>query len=374
VRISLVVVALATIGRQEAAPRRPAGVAIPVKASLETISGVRPLRDGRLLLSDAKRAAVYLVDPKTGVAQQIGSAGGQSTQYAQPGGFYSGLADTIYLLDRGQARFLVISPSGSIVESRSIKRRGVSGSSSADQDFQQVDLHGLAYFIDQGHRFAALTGAVAKDSAALVRFDPSSQHYDTIATLRESEKKVTQVDEHTQFTRAIHGSPRDGWGITADGSVAVVRATPYRIDWYSPSGALTRGPVTQIEAIAYTDAEKAEISARNAKSAGSVGVSGMGASVSSASLGDLFAPTKAPFEADGVTVSSDGRVWVPRSQRATVTTVLYDVFNRRGERVDRIELPPRSRVVGFGANSVFVVERDEAGTPSLHRYSLQDQR
>ncbi len=369
-KISLAVVAFATIGRQEPAPRRPAGIAIPVKTSLETISGVRPLRDGRLLLSDAKHAAVYLVDPKTGLARQLGSAGGQSTQYAQPGGFYSGLADTIYLLDRAQARFLVVAPNGSIVESRSIKRRGVSGSSSADQDFQQIDVRGLAYFIDQGHRFAAITGAVAKDSAALLRFDASSQHYDTIATLRQSEKKVTQVDEHTQFTRAIHGSPRDGWGIAADGSVAVVRAAPYRVDWYSSSGALTRGPVIQIEPIPYTEAEKAEISARNAKSSGSVGVSSMGASVSSASLGDLFAPTKAPFDADGIVVSSDGRAWVPRSQRATVTTVLYDVFNRKGERVDRIELPPRSRIIGFGANAIFVVERDEAGILSLHRYTL----
>src|SRR6185436_17029487 len=136
-----------------------------------------------------------------------------STQYAQPGGFYSGLADTIYLLDRAQARFLVISPSGAIVESRSIKRRGVTGSSSADQDFQQLDVRGHSYFIERGGRFAALTGAISKDSARLLPFDSSRQHYDTVETFKQADKKVTQVDEHMQFTRAIHGSPQDGWGV-----------------------------------------------------------------------------------------------------------------------------------------------------------------
>src|SRR6185503_8670404 len=129
------------------------GTPVQLTGEFATISGVRELRDARLLVSDAKRAAVYAVDLKSRTTQQIGSPGADSAQYAQPGGFYSGLADTTYLLDRGQAKFLVMTPSGNIVGSRSIRVRGRTGSSSEDLDHQRVDARGLAYFVEQGRRF-----------------------------------------------------------------------------------------------------------------------------------------------------------------------------------------------------------------------------
>ena len=148
-RLRFVIAALgvsAPVAAQEAAARRLAATPVPLNATLATVSGVRELRDGRLLVSDAKMAAVYIADTN-GVVHQVGSAGGDDTQYAQPGGFYAGIGDSILLLDRGLSKFLVIAPNGSIVGSRSIKRRGVTGSSSDDVDHQRVDAHGLAYFV-----------------------------------------------------------------------------------------------------------------------------------------------------------------------------------------------------------------------------------
>lgn len=358
---------------QEPAPRRLTAVPVKVSAELATVSGARELKDGRILISDAKRAAVYLIDPRTGTTQQIGSAGGGETQYAQPGGFYAGIADTIYLLDRGQARVSVISPSGAIVGTRSIRRKGFSGSSDADLDLQQVDSRALSYFTDRGFRLNAAVGATAVDSTPLVRFDASRQHYDTIALLRQAQKKVTQADEHMQITREIHGSPRDGWGMAADGSIAVVRASPYRIDWYSPSGKVSHGPVIAFEPIPYTAEDKAAIAAATSKSAPKAGIvdaDGNEKKLSSAGADESFAPTKAAFDPTNIIVSSEGQVWVPRNQRFGVKTVLYDVFDRQGQRIDRVELPAGSRVIGFGLNAVYVVERDEKGTAALRKYKL----
>ncbi len=358
---------------QEPTPRRLTSIPVKVTAELATVSGARELKDGRILISDAKRAAVYAIDPKTGTATQMGSAGGGDTQYAQPGGFYSGVADTVYLLDRGQARFLVISPTGAIVGPRSIRRKGFSGSSDADLDFQQVDSRGLAYFLDRGARLMAALGAVSSDSAPLLRFDASSQHYDTVALLRQAQKKITQADERMQVTREIRGSPRDGWGMAADGSVAIVRGSPYRVDWYSPTGKVTRGPVITFEPISYTSQEKAAINSDNAKAAPSVGLAGPAGEEKKTSISptdDLFGESKTAFDPTNIIVSSDGHVWVPRTQRFGIKTVLYDVFDRQGQRVDRVELPAGNRVIGFGSNVVYTVERDEKGTAALRKYKL----
>ena len=366
-------VAALSASPQEPAPRHPTPVPIKVTGDLATASGARELKDGRILISDAKRAAVYIIDPKAGTTQQIGSAGGGDTQYAQPGGFYAGVADTVYLLDRAQARVLVISPSGTIVGSRSIRQKGVTQSSTADVDFQQVDSHVLSYFADRGLRLNAALGALASDSAALIRFNPSSQHRDTITLLRQAQKKVTQADEHMQMTREIHGSPRDGWGIAADGSVAVVRSSPYRIDWYSPTGKLSRGPTISFDPIPFTADEKAAISAAASKSGPRGGFSdaaGTEKNYSFSGSDELFAPTKAAFDPTDIIVSSDGHVWVPRNQRFGIKTVLYDVFDRQGERIDRVELPAGNRVIGFGPNSVYTAERGDKGVAVLRKYKL----
>ena len=358
---------------QEPAPRHPTSITVKLPADIATVSGARELKDGRLLISDQTRAAVYLIDPKTGAAQKIGSAGGGDMQYAQPGGFYSGVADTIYLLDRGQARVSVISPAGAIIGTRSIRRKGYSGSSDADLDLQQVDSRALAYFLDRGSRLSAALGAVSSDSAPLLRFDASRQHYDTVALLRQAQKKITQADEHMQITREVHGTPRDGWGVAADGSVAIVRASPYRIDWYAGSGKVSRGPVIAFEPIPYTAEDKAAVSnaaLKNAPKAGIVDADGNEKKMSSAGADESFAATKAPFDPTNIIVSSEGQVWVPRNQRFGVKTVLYDVFDRQGQRIDRVVLPSGSRVIGFGPGSAYVVERDEKGAVTLRKYKL----
>lgn len=56
---------------------------------------------------------------------------------------------------------------------------------------------------------------------------------------------------------------------------------------------------------------------------------------------------------------------------ANSPNVVYDVFDERGVRVDRVQLPARSRVVGFGNASVYVNERDTDDLPHLRKYALR---
>jgi hypothetical protein len=50
--------------------------------------------------------------------------------------------------------------------------------------------------------------------------------------------------------------------------------------------------------------------------------------------------------------------------------VLYDVFDARGVRVDVVLLGANSRIIGFGRDAVYGVERDSRGKVSLRKYKL----
>lgn len=156
------------------------------------------------------------------------------------------------------------------------------------------------------------------------------------------------------FTRSVIGSPEDGWGVAADGRVAVVRAQPYRVDWYSPSGVETKGPVYRYDVLPMTQADKDAFVARVSSSGGAASVGTAGGASSSGRPAPMFADTKPPFEPEEIIVSPAGRVWVRRTTPIAVTALTYDVFDSRGTRVDRIELPQGSRIVGFGASAIYV--------------------
>ena len=92
--------------------------------------------------------------------------------------------------------------------------------------------------------------------------------------------------------------------------------------------------------------------------------------MSSADFKTEFAKVKPPFDPQEIVVGPDARVWVGRYLAANAKQVVYDVFDRRGARVDRVALPARSRVVGFGPSALFVAELDEDDLPHLKKYRL----
>jgi hypothetical protein len=352
---------------QEPAPRRLPSSIIPLKTPVATISGVRELRDGRLLLSDGKQAGLWMVDAASGAMTRIGTVGGDELQYAQPGGFY-GSGDTTLLIDRGLTKFLVIAPNGTIVGSRSIKRRGVSGSSDEDIDLKRIDGRGLAYFTERRRRSGAKTaGSKSVDTTALVRFDAARQSGDTVTLLRGGDVRISQAGENFEVTQGVHGSPRDDWGVAPDGRVAVVRGDPYRVEWYAPDGRVTRGPTYSVTRVPFAAEEKDSIIAA-ARKGGGVSASFAGGTVSDADKPTYFADAKAAFGIHAAVVSPAGQVWVARSQPRSQTGTTYDVFDSKGERIDRVLLDANARVIGFGPNAVYAMIRGSDGKVTLARY------
>ena len=77
-----------------------------------------------------------------------------------------------------------------------------------------------------------------------------------------------------------------------------------------------------------------------------------------------------PYQGSPV-FASNGLLWIPRATAdGMLATPLYDIIDGKGKLVERVKLPARTRLVGFGSNSVYVVRLDEDDLQYLQRHSL----
>lgn len=350
-------------------PRRLGPPALPFDGTFSTISGARELPDGRVLVTDFRANALYVVDPRRGSMTTLGRNGSGPDDYSRPGGIYSGPGDTLLVIDRGRPNALVVTPAGEFIGMRSIALRNHISLSYRDVDRQRVDARGFVYFTGStSMRTLARTGR--QDSIPLLKLDPVRQTLDTIARLRPPDARILSVQEQAVQFRTVLLSPADGWGVAPDGRVAVVRAVPYGVDWIGTDGRMSQGPSHTVDAVPVTEADR--VAAASQRLAGQNGArpSGGMTGVKPSTSGLLFAETKPAFDPDDIIVAPDGRVFVGRHLPADAEHVLYDVFDGRGVRVDQIELPARSRIIGFGAKAIFVAERDDEGRALLRRYAF----
>ena len=368
--LSLLVVAVPG-SAAEPAPRRPVMVSIRMATPPAHVSSAFELPGGRIVVSDVKTPAVLVIDPVSGAVTKLGSVGAGPDQYVKPGGLYGGTNGAALLLDRAQLQVIEISPAGIFGRTYSIAVKGVTGGSDADIDLQRLDNRGFSYFFER--TFGA--PGTSRPAWPLLRFDPIKQRKEKIADLIQGET-TTIVDGNMSRSQGVIGSPADGFGVAPDGRVAIVRGEPYRVEWIGIDGKTTRGPDIAYDPVPMTDADRAAFKAPAggasvSASGGSGGAGGSGSGGSLSGMERKFAATKAPFAPEDIVVSPSAQVWVMRSRAATATDVTYDVFDGRGQRLDRLAFPDRSRVVGFGPGAVYIRETGANGGVTLKKYKVR---
>lgn len=160
-----------------------------------------------------------------------------------------------------------------------------------------------------GRFYFALPAALLRDRSRgtpVVRMDRETERVDTMAF-------VTEGDE---------------WVVLPEGGVAIARAEPFRVEWHPSYGDSAVGPIVPRDRARSADGAPAA----------------------------LLAP--------------DGRLWVARAAAAGAEMVIYDIFDRSGERTGRMSFDAGSIVVGFGRTRVYVVRRDADGEVFLDRFPI----
>jgi hypothetical protein len=358
------------------------------------VGAVRELKDGRVIVSDPRDKIVQLIDLKSGRATKVGREGQGPGEFSLPMGLVALPGDTTGIFDPLNQRYLLVMPdgkTGGFVSTRPVgdddERGGAGGGPVVRMGGfgmtppRGTDRSGFVYV--QGSPFQmGPTGPVAQDSVPVMRFDRRKQTYEPVAYVRMP-KGNAQVSGNSgnMMVRIGSANPfaaRDEWAVAPDGRIAIVRADEYRVDWVSPNGQRTRGPVTPYTRTRVSDKHKKWWQESQRRRGQAMMVTNENGRTSASVRPPQGAPEERndwpeyfpPFLGSGVQAAPNGHVWVLQAIASDDDTPTYDVFDGSGKLAQRVQIPKRSRVVGFGNGSVYVAKYDEDDLQYLQRFKL----
>jgi hypothetical protein len=243
------------------------------------------------------------------------------------------------------------------------------------------------------------------DTTALVRADFDARKPDTVAMIAVPRTPRTEIylSEHGKPAGELVINPflpsPDEWGVTTDGSIAVVRAIDYHIDWLYADGTRASTPKMPFDWRRLTDADKraridslkhmidsvnatgrpyglvlsfcsalrrgatdAERAAQCAadRAAGRVVRDSVVPSVSFLPLNEVPDYVSA-VRPGSVKPDRQNNLWIlpTTTLSAAGGGLLYDVVNTRGEIIERVQLPTGRNIAGFGAQGeLYLVSGD----------------
>ena len=400
----------ATVGAQQAS--RPVATRLidapeaKSAAVLASPAAVRELPNGRLLVNDTQRRQLLLFDHAlTTFTVVADSAGGGANSYGGgPGGIIPFVADSTLLVDPAGLSMFVIDPSGKIARVASIPRSqdaaalGMNNATSPGLDATgRLVYRGISrvkQIVNGG-----LTIAQFPDSVDIDRVDLATRRVDTVGFFKVSKTImiITQTENGVSVGAEINPVQTvDDWAVLSDGSIAIVRGLDYHVDVVKGDGTIAGAPKIPFEWQPLSDDEKVTVldSAKkavdrmiaNGTAAAMMSMHGsavgppMGqhgsATPGSGAPGKSAAPTIKmvspsalpdywpPFGQGAAKADVDGNLWVrTTAKRANaVGGAIYDVIDRSGSLVDRVQVPPGRQVIGFGKGGVvYLAARDDRG-------------
>lgn len=365
-RIPITAVAFAAslalaVAPYSAASAQPVRTLAPASATLTEefthIGSVRELHDGRVLVTDEDENRLLIADLAGNAVRALGRAGKGPGEYAELGRLSATRGDSTLLSDNGSRRWLLlvgdsivetIASSDPVIEATGASLLG------ADTLGNVLSSRPMA-FLDLGagrrriHRLHVLV-------------DRRTARVDTVTTISGAiieTRSSGPANARTNMSFMLVYSVSDQSAMFEDGWVAVARQDPYRVDWRSPTGAVTRGaPIaharTRIDA-----AEKQHWLA-------DIQRDDPGATIDLSTV--PFADELPPFASSALVALPDGTLAILRHPSSRAPGNIYDVIDRRGVRASVLRLSANARLVGRGASAVYVATKDDDGIERLSRH------
>lgn len=373
---------------------------------------VRALGNGSVLVNDVAGRRVLLFDSTlTTFTVVADSTSATANAYS---GRIAGLVpyhgDSTLFIDPGSMSMLVIDPAGGVGRVISVPRSqdamSLAGGPMGGAGFDPRGA--LVYRANPMVRMMAPAAAGSggpqvppqqPDSAAIVRVDLATRHVDTVAFIK-TPKINFQVnrrdDGSVEMFSEINPLPVvDDWAILPDGSVAIVRGSDYRVDFFAADGTQRSSPkipfdwqrLTDEDKVAFIDSVKVARERMQASGGGGAGLGGGGtpmivmrqgpgsAGGGAAGRGVTSQPQlsfippeqlpdyKPPFFSGAVRADAEGNLWVRTiPTQAIPGGPVYDVINTAGELVERVQIPAGRSIVGFGPGAAYLLHSEEGRT------------
>jgi hypothetical protein len=366
---------------------------------------VRATSDGHVIVGAGARQRVYAFDSTLKTFTLVADSGsGTGVLPIRTTGVIPYLADSTLLPDFGAQALLVLDATGKQVRSMAPPR-------AQDLVFLGVpaafgrpgfDPKGRLVYRTQlppnirptptpgGSQEVKMT-PVNADSAPIVRGDFDTRRIDTLAWMKTPSqgRMAMEIKENPaggapNVTMHMQINPfnmADEWSLLSDGTVAIVRVHDYHIDWIDPDGTKRTSPKMPIDWRRYTDAERTQrvdsvrgladaqikrtIAAQTAGGGPQIKVD---VSIVPDSEFPQFWP---PIQPGSVLADREAHVWIlPTTSTNVANGLTYDVVNRSGEIIERVQLPKDHVLVGFGPHDVVYLTKADGKVTYLERALL----
>jgi hypothetical protein len=395
----------AVAGAQTPVPLRTIG---PILAtSTENVGPavtVRGTSDGHVIVGAGARQRVYAFDSTLKSFILVADSGsGTGTFPIRTTGLIPWLADSTLLPDVGANALLVLDATGKQVRSMAPPRAQDLSFMAIPATFGRPGLDPKGRIIYRSMLRGDLRPQptpgggqkvemkpVTPDSAPIVRGDFDTRSVDTIAWLNAPspgrmgmEMKENPAGGAPSLTMHMMANPfnrTDEWSILSDGTLAIVRVHDYHIDWVDPDGAKRSSPKMPMDWKRYTDVEKQQ-RVDSVKMAFETGVK---QNLAQATAGgpkiifDLsivpdseFPEFWPPIEPGSVLADLDAHLWIlPTTSTNVANGFTYDVVDRNGTLIERVQLPKGHVLAGFGPHNVVYLTKAEGTATYLERAVL----
>lgn len=238
-----------------------------------------------------------------------------------------------------------------------------------------------------------------------------------------------------RMTSELNPLPQvDDWAVLSDGSVALVRGRDYHVDWVNPDGSRTSTPkipfdwrrLSDEDKVAFIDSVKAQRERMGANAPMVMGPGGAGTFIAggpppgggggermvitmgaagagtggppaggnqgganqrggAGGQGAGFTPApptfiapselpdyQPPFFANSTRADAQGNIWIRTiPTKAIKGGPVYDVVNRKGELVERVQIPEGRTIIAFAPNGDVYMTFREGQTTKLEKATLR---
>lgn len=351
--------ALGLLSHQVPAARTLSPANAKLSEDFSRIVGVRELKDGRVLVSDAGDKRVLVADFGKNSVAQVGREGRGPGEYTMASRLFPLGGDSTLMIDAANGRWLMFQA----VQVAGILPPDHPAVTHTRGGFVGTDARGGILATNTPGLEGGMFQATRADSSRLFRLTLTSTVTDTIARLLMAPVTIRSTrDKDGKLGSVNIITPPWSAGESAllfpDGWIVVARLDPYRVDWRAPDGRWTLGkplpftvqPVTNLEKDGY-------ITRRSSQTGKQVSVPD-----------DAWPATIPPFLSLPLFGAPGGGVLIYRTPTALHPGNRYDVIDRTGRLTGWLELPASDRIAGFGAKSVYVIVTDDDGLQHLQRH------
>lgn len=352
-----------------------------------SISGIRELSDGRVLLVDRSEKVLVLLGADLGSFASVGRPGQGPGEYGIPYRIHPLPGDSSIVTDAATRGWFILDGPEIVdtwrggrvpTERMGMEFEGIAGGE------RIVGLRTHRYTSPEALPGLALPPLHADSIAVLMAgswSDEDDGTPDTLAVIagRGNRTFCMSVVADSRRSNPVGGcSPISGQDLVlpfADGWIAFLYHSPYRVAWRSPDGAWVQGDPLPLEPRPLSSSPEEQCLAlqrypfRELERPCTRGdLAGLDWPADVPPFLRWSSSRMAAPATPGAFAAPDGRLVVRRTPDLRVMDNRYDLVNREGALEAVLVLPANEAIVGFGRNSVYLVETDGFDLQTLRRH------